>query len=139
MPFALMEATAVYDSLNNRIKVYGGLKADSTVNEEVLVYQWSSTSIEKTDEQPETFQLSQNYPNPFNPSTVISYHVESPCRVTLKVFDIRGRFVRTLVDKYRQTGDYGAVFDAEGLPSRLYVCAVQMGHYKAVRKMVKVK
>ncbi|KAF0151918.1 MAG: peptidase M28 [Ignavibacteria bacterium] len=60
---------------------------------------------------PSEFKLNQNYPNPFNPSTVISYRISEPSHVTLKVYDVLGREVATLVDEHKQPGSYKIVFN----------------------------
>ena len=139
MPFALTEATAYYDELHNRIKVYGGIKRDGTVNKEVLVYQLSSNSIETSSEQPDVFELSQNYPNPFNPKTTIKYSVPDRKHVHLSVFDAQGREIVNLVDEYKGPGNYQSVFDASGLTSGVYFYKLQSGSYSEVRKLLYMK
>jgi hypothetical protein len=71
---------------------------------------------------PAVTRLDQNYPNPFNPETVIPYRIAREGHVTLKVFDLLGREVATLVDEPRRPGVYRAVFDAAGLASGPYYC-----------------
>ncbi len=70
---------------------------------------------------PEHFELFQNYPNPFNPSTAISYQLSADRRVSLKVFDLLGRDVATLVEENRPAGFHETTFDAGGLSSGTYV------------------
>jgi hypothetical protein len=84
---------------------------------------------------PEGFALSQNYPNPFNPSTTISFDIPSGGHVTLKVYDLLGRDVATLVDRQMSPGSYEATFDAAGLPSGMYICRIVSGSYVGTRKM----
>jgi photosystem II stability/assembly factor-like uncharacterized protein len=92
---------------------------------------------EKTEEKlPREFALRQNYPNPFNPSTTIQFSVKEPFRVTLKVYDIRGKEVAVLADAKYQPGRYTVRFDASGLPSGIYMYGIQMGEFKAARKMI---
>jgi len=69
---------------------------------------------------PTVFALSQNYPNPFNPSTKIAFHVPSSHFVSLKVFDVLGREIRTLVHEMLQAGKYQVTFDANALASGVY-------------------
>jgi len=73
-----------------------------------------------TDGVPNVFQLYQNYPNPFNPSTIISYQVAVNSHVTLKVYDILGREVATLVDENKSAGSYQAKFDGSRCASGVY-------------------
>lgn len=86
-----------------------------------------TTSIQEQQNEtlPASFQLEQNFPNPFNPSTLISYQLSVTGKVTLKVYDLLGKEVATLVDEYKQAGDYGVNFNAEtrrreSLPSGVY-------------------
>ncbi|KAF0153163.1 MAG: hypothetical protein FD143_603 [Ignavibacteria bacterium] len=68
------------------------------------------TSVEKETNIPEEFLLEQNYPNPFNPTTVIRYKIQAASHITLKVYDVLGREVATLVDEYKQPGKYSSTF-----------------------------
>lgn len=90
------------------------------------------------------FSLSQNYPNPFNPATTIEFRVSSYAFVSLKVFDILGREVTTLVNEFKQAGTYFAQFNVKtrygaSLPSGIYFYRLQIGQYSAVRKMILLK
>jgi len=69
---------------------------------------------------PSEFGMAQNYPNPFNPSTMISYNIAKESKVILKVFDILGREIRTLVDSELSPGNYRAEFNGSGLASGIY-------------------
>ena len=93
---------------------------------------------------PTTYALGQNYPNPFNPSTVISYQLPADGFVTLKVYDVLGREVRTLVDEAKTTGRYEAKFDASNLASGIYFYRVNITdnngkNYISTKKMLMVK
>ncbi|NIA30416.1 MAG: T9SS type A sorting domain-containing protein [Actinobacteria bacterium] len=98
------------------------------------------TSVQRTDENsgavPARFYLGQNYPNPFNPTTTIEFSVKEKCRVLLKVFDVRGREVTTLVDAVRAPGTFKIDFDAHALPSGMYFYRIKMKDYEAVKKMI---
>ncbi len=83
--------------------------------------------------------LAQNYPNPFNPSTTIKYSIPKNSLVTLKVYDVLGRKVKTLVNEYKAAGDYDADFDASHLASGIYFYRITAGKYTAVRKMQLLK
>jgi endo-1,4-beta-xylanase len=88
---------------------------------------------------PLEFRLSQNYPNPFNPSTVISYQLPAAGEVVLKVYDVLGREMATLVNEKRNAGSYNVTFNGAGLPSGVYFYRLQAGSGEFVRKMVLLK
>jgi hypothetical protein len=82
------------------------------------------------------FQLHQNYPNPFNPSTTIQFRVVENCHVQLNVFNTLGQVVAILANREFEPGAYQLTFDATGLPAGIYCYQIQMGEYRAVKKMV---
>ena len=82
------------------------------------------------------FKLFDNYPNPFNPTTKISWQSPVNGQQTLKVYDVLGREVATLVDEYREAGSYEVEFDATNLPSGMYIYRLQSGNYSDVKKMI---
>jgi hypothetical protein len=93
---------------------------------------------------PESFQLFQNYPNPFNPSTSIQYAISSTQFVKLKVYDILGKEVATLVDDYRNAGSYEVEFNVaqESFPaitSGVYFYKLQAGDFVQTKKMILLK
>ena len=88
---------------------------------------------------PRSFKVEQNYPNPFNPSTVISYQIPNNSFVTLKVYNILGKEVATLVNEEKSSGIYRVTFDASHLPSGLYIYSVTAGKYSQVKKMMLIK
>ncbi|MEW6196236.1 MAG: T9SS type A sorting domain-containing protein [Bacteroidota bacterium] len=92
-------------------------------------------------EVPEYFYLSQNYPNPFNPSTEIKYEIPIDCSVTLRVYDLLGREVATLVDEYKQAGIYNSTFNINNLTlsSGVYIYSLQAGPYYKYKKMMFIK
>ena len=91
------------------------------------------------DEIPATYLLSQNYPNPFNPSTKIRYSVPQPSNVVIKVFDILGNEIETLVNEQKATGTYELTWYAKHLPSGVYFYQLQAGDYINTKKMVLLK
>lgn len=100
------------------------------------------TGIIKTTENiPTLFSLSQNYPNPFNPVTKIKFDVPSigQSMVTLKIFDIMGREVQTLVDERLQPGTYETTFDGSNLSSGVYFYQMISGSYKETKKLLLLK
>ena len=86
-----------------------------------------------------SFILEQNYPNPFNPSTVISYQLPVTSEVTLKVYNVLGNEVATLVDEYKPAGSYETKFDASGLASGIYFYQLKAGTFIQTNKMAYVK
>ena len=93
-----------------------------------------------SDSKSDCFILSENYPNPFNPSTSIAYTLDKPAHVCLKIFDILGQEVTTLVDKFQSDGHYSVKFDASNHAGGLYFYQLQTDHDIAVtRKMMLVK
>ena len=94
---------------------------------------------------PETFDLRQNAPNPFNPSTVIQYRLATAGRVTLTVYDVKGKVVENLVNSYQQAGEYSATFAAYSqqsygsLPSGIYFYKLTVGGNAKVRSMLLLK
>ena len=95
----------------------------------------------KQQEMPVNYSLSQNYPNPFNPSTTINYQLSTPGFVTLKVYDLLGREVATLVDEYKQAGIYNCKLRIENgeLPSGIYFYRLQSGSYSETKKLILMK
>ncbi len=94
---------------------------------------------EKTISSPSNFSLSQNYPNPFNPSTTISFSLAEADVVSLKVYDVLGREVATVVNEYLSAGNYSQIFNAAGLASGQYVYRLQCGKYSETKKMILLK
>jgi len=89
--------------------------------------------------QPLTFQLEQNYPNPFNPSTRIKYQIAENDFVSLKVYDVLGNEVATLVNEEQTMGNYSATFNASSLSSGSYFYKLQTGSFVETKKMVLMK
>ena len=109
-----------------------------TINLEGYSYNgpFSVTSVEQSAGFPDNYYLAQNYPNPFNPSTVISWQSPESGWQTLKVYDLLGREVATLVDEYKPAGRYEVEFDATGLTSGVYFYTIKAGNFNKVKKMI---
>jgi len=88
---------------------------------------------------PAEFALLCNYPNPFNPTTTINFSLGSAGIVQLKVFDIFGREVATLVNGYRDAGGHSVTFNASGLASGVYIVQLNSGAQRVTGKMVLLK
>lgn len=92
-----------------------------------------------TVEIPNQYSLSQNYPNPFNPTTTIKYGIPKAGIVTLKIYDLLGREVTTLVNERKDPGVYNVDFNATNLASGIYLYKITSGDFSAVKKMMLVK
>ena len=98
------------------------------------------TSIKQSNDlQPKSFSLSQNYPNPFNPNTEIKYSIPESGMVTLKVYNLLGQVVVTLVNKEQKAGSYTVNYDASGLASGVYLYRIQAGSFALTKKMILLK
>ena len=98
-----------------------------------------SQVFEATDKIPWTYSLKQNYPNPFNPSTTISYSIAKQTLVTIKVYDIIGREISTLVNEEKNSGSYAIKFDGSKLTSGIYFYQIKAGNYVSSKKMLLLK
>ncbi|MEZ4689580.1 MAG: T9SS type A sorting domain-containing protein [Ignavibacteria bacterium] len=87
----------------------------------------------------ENFKLYQNYPNPFNPVTTINFSIPRQGNVTLKVYDVTGKAVKTLINEQRAAGIYTVSFDGNNLPSGAYFYRLESGEFKEVKRMILVK
>ncbi|MCE1189458.1 MAG: carboxypeptidase regulatory-like domain-containing protein [Ignavibacteria bacterium] len=85
------------------------------------------------------YTLSQNYPNPFNPTTVISYQIPSDAKVVLKVYNILGKEVATLVNGNQAAGKYNVTFNGSNLASGVYLYKLEAGNFSATKKLVLMK
>jgi archaellum component FlaG (FlaF/FlaG flagellin family) len=103
------------------------------------IIEWLSTpvSVEEnpSDLLPASFELQQNYPNPFNPETIIEFKVSDIAPVSIKVYDLIGREVTTLVNEVKQPGVYRVTFDGEKLASGVYFYKMIAGDFSFVKKM----
>jgi hypothetical protein len=100
----------------------------------------AATGVESEAAVPNTFSLSQNFPNPFNPSTVIRYQLPAASFVSLKIFNLIGQEVATLVNGYQEAGRYSQIFtSSNGMPSGIYFYRIHAGGYQATQKMIVTK
>lgn len=88
---------------------------------------------------PVDFKLSQNYPNPFNPSTKISFSIPRSGFVTLKIYDVLGKEVATLIEKEMKVGSHSITWNAVNVPSGIYFYRIMAGNYTMTKKMVLLK
>ena len=88
---------------------------------------------------PDSYNLAQNYPNPFNPTTKISWQTPVGSHQTLKIYDVLGNEVATLVDEFREAGRYEITFDASNLASGIYFYRLNAGSFVETKKMILIK
>ena len=148
----------LYDNISYRVNTEGignrtvrlKLVTDNNINpgysisqmlsdENVLAKQVPTEIIYKGSLKVDTYDLSQNYPNPFNPSTTIKYQIPNAGNVTLKVFDILGREVTTLVDEFKNEGRYEVNFNASKLASGVYIYSIKSNDFTASKKLLLLK
>jgi photosystem II stability/assembly factor-like uncharacterized protein len=117
--------------------------ADTLLGGHILSYRdriGITTSVqERHSHLPAAFALLQNYPNPFNPTTKIAFRIAELGWVSLKVYDVMGREVATLVNEKKQPGNYEINFDASGLKSGVYFYKMRAGDFVEARKFVALK
>jgi len=110
--------------------------------------EWGSTNIvvgitgisdKLIGNNPESYELFSNYPNPFNPSTTIRYALKENGFTTLKIFNIQGKEIATLVNEEKPAGIYEINFDGLNLSSGTYIYKLQSGSYTGTGKMVLIK
>ena len=97
------------------------------------------TSVENDDEEITSFTLEQNYPNPFNSTTHIKYTIPYSGNVTIKVFDLLGREVASLLNRYQNKGEYDIIFQPEDFSSGIYFYQLQAGDFVSIKKLILLK
>ena len=106
------------------------------------VYQIDSTYTSVVDKHlsvPSNYLLYQNYPNSFNPTTVVKYQIPELSFATLKVYDVLGKEIATLVNEEKAAGTYAVEFDATSIPSGIYFYKLQAGNFVETKKMILMK
>jgi hypothetical protein len=118
-----------------------GVANDTTANVAILALEFTPVSVKLVDSNiPDQFYLDQNYPNPFNPETTINFGLTREMVVELKVYDVLGREVMTLINNdLMQAGSYGVTFNASGLASGSYIYTLKVGETAISKKMILLK
>ncbi|MCU7490626.1 MAG: T9SS type A sorting domain-containing protein [Bacteroidota bacterium] len=130
-----------FEGRNLRLKlvIEDGINAGWGLMERVLNAE-EEKEIEKISSEKVTdYAMSQNYPNPFNPSTIISYQLPKASKVTLRIYDVLGKEVTTLVDEVKGEGKYSVEFNASNLPSGIYVYEIRANDFVKSGKMMLLK
>ena len=102
-------------------------------------YQYYTLGSEVTIGVPKKFEVSQNFPNPFNPVTKINYELPNDSKVSIKVFDMLGREVATLLDEFKTAGYHTVDFDGSSLSSGMYFYRIKTNEFEAIKKMLLIK
>jgi hypothetical protein len=118
-----------------------GIANDTTADVAILDIQHTPVSVELADDNiPDQYYLDQNFPNPFNPATTIKFGLTTEMAVELKVFDITGQEVMTLIDgQLMNAGSYNVHLDASSLASGTYIYRLKAGNYVESKKMMLIK
>jgi len=104
------------------------------------VHLWQDGTIGNSDPTVSPITLKMmNYPNPFNPSTTINYSLKNHGSVTLRVYNMLGQQVSTLVNEEQQAGPHSVNFDASRLSSGVYFYSIESGSFRASKKMILMK
>lgn len=132
-------AVIITDKYNNKVfsATLAGSERPALVfyNENGVVL----TSVNEHNYLPAKFVLYQNYPNPFNSSTKISFTVPVPDLVSLKVYDIMGQEIRTILNEYKSPGKYSVLFDIKHLSSGVYIYTLKSSSFVESKRMVLLK
>ena len=128
------------DLQNAELKILIDIGNDGTIDDSIFVKN-QATNVEDESSllSPENYNLAQNYPNPFNPITTIKYSIPETGNVSLKVYDILGNEVASLVNEEKTQGVYSVTFDASNLSSGVYLYKLQAGNYIETKKMLLLK
>ena len=138
--YAARLATDLPDSINNVIILNYNLQSKELTCNYVPLTDMITSVEQESSRMPESFVLYQNYPNPFNPTTMINYQLSMNSRVTLKVFDVLGREVETLVDEYQNTGFHSSLFTTNSsLTSGVYFYRLQADRFCKTKKFILMK
>jgi len=106
LPFEVMNAAAIFDSAENTIKIYGGKRADGTINDSVLVGDLNAVFIDEEAKRYSGSYLKQNFPNPFTTGTTIAYYLSEPSNVKLLVCDLFGNVIDELINGRQPAGEH---------------------------------
>jgi len=123
------------------IDLFGNVIVTGASDGDYITIKYSQTiSIQQlSTELPEQFSLYQNYPNPFNPTTKIKFDIEKAGIIKLKVFDILGKEIATLVNESLNSGSYETEFDGSNIMSGVYFYKLETDNFSEVKRMILTK
>ena len=130
---------SIYSDTDYKIKISSidGSLEDMSENNFTIIY--NPTDVKRTNELVTDFRLEQNYPNPFNPVTNIQFNIPNREFVSLKIYDVLGNEITTLINEEKLAGGYNVQFDASNLPSGVYFYTLAAGSFNQTRKMLLLK
>ena len=127
-----MKSLSIIEDTVYAVTIIDGVRAFTTASEPTTV----GNSVPQLAA---SYELHQNYPNPFNPSTTISFKIQVSGFISLKVYDVLGREVATLVNEERKAGTHSVQFDASRLSSGMYIYSLRTGSFSASKKLLLMK
>jgi len=139
------EDISLADYLSDQFKIRFQLNTDAVIPkdgwyiDDIEIFVYTITSVQESDEIVLSYALEQNYPNPFNPSTMIKYSIPELSYVTIKVYDVLGRKVTTLVNEEKPAGNYEIDYNESRLASGIYFYRIKAGDFIQTKKMVLIK
>ena len=134
-PIQIIEGSTFDELVGILYYSFSNFKLVPRKNDDFIGY----TDVDESIEIPEIFSLSQNYPNPFNPTTVIKYSIPEVTNVKLKIYDMLGREIRTLVNQEQSAGIYNLEFNATNLSSGVYFYRIEAGSFVDSKKLLLLK
>ena len=123
---------AVGITLHSTLRIESGFLADTSLRQLIL-------AVHDEKGLPLVYALEQNYPNPFNPATTIQYSVVTSQYVSLKIYDILGKEIQTLVNEAQPVGTYTVTWDGGGYPSGVYFYRIHAGNFVQSKKLLLLK
>ena len=139
----ITDTTYIYSDLENHKDYWWRIKAHNSLGwgefSEVATFTVNIVSVEEDNQLPVVFSMEQNYPNPFNPNTKIKYSIPDLSFVTLRIYDVLGNEITTLVNEEKPVGSYEVEFDATSLSSGVYFYRMKAGSLVETKKMVLMK
>ncbi len=132
-------AFSMYDYVDGATGPYSDTTATTNIYIAPVNFETTAVGVRNDLNVVNTFSLDQNYPNPFNPTTLIKYSVAERSNVSLKVYDVLGNEVTTLVNTSKDAGSYQVNFDASKLSSGVYIYTLNAGNYTQSKKMLLMK
>ncbi|MBI5020827.1 MAG: T9SS type A sorting domain-containing protein [Ignavibacteriales bacterium] len=119
-------------SIQGNTEVVSGFLADT-------LFRGTVVAVKENEELPAKYSLEQNYPNPFNPSTTVQFSIVNTQLTVLKVYDVLGKEVVTLINEVKPPGAYTVRWDAVGYPSGVYYYRLQAGNFIETKKLILMK